>query len=102
MSKNAANNLFAAFFNARIRQNLTASVDIIGIQQRSDQIREEISEDARKEGESCAEDHYLEILKTRDELKKAVARGDYDLSSAELSNIVHQINQCAAQLLQSA
>ncbi|MBQ4046983.1 MAG: hypothetical protein IJC93_01260 [Clostridia bacterium] len=48
------------------------------------------------------EDQYLEILKTRDELKKAVARGDFDLSSAELATIVHQINQCAAQLLQSA
>ena len=48
------------------------------------------------------EDRYLEILKTRDELKKAVARGDYDLSSVELTPIVRQINQCAAQLLQSA
>ena len=48
------------------------------------------------------EDQYLEILKTRDELKKAVARGDYDLSSAELTTIVRQINQCAAQLLRSA
>lgn len=48
------------------------------------------------------EDQYLEILKTRDELKKAVARGDYDLSSVELTTIVRQINQCAAQLLQSA
>ena len=48
------------------------------------------------------EDQYLEILKTRDELKKAVARGDYDLSSVELTTIVRQINRCAAQLLQSA
>ena len=48
------------------------------------------------------EDQYFAILKIRNDLKKAVARGDYDLSSVKLTNFVHQINQCAAQLLRSA
>ena len=51
--------------------------------------------------ESRPTDQYTQILKNRDELSKAVARENYDLSSLALVELVHQINQCAAQLLRT-